>query len=524
MDIRTHILGSVTSNERSKQDRSGFDGEDCLQRSSKLARTTITTTAEEENLSSSYGAAYCKTMSFHQGIPLMRSASLLSSDSRRQEQMLSFSDKPEALNFSRCVGLESSYNNKNSLPPFLHQIPPPYCRSSGGYGSGGTMMNMSMQGNFTGVKGPFTLTQWAELEQQALIYKYITANVPVPSSLLIPIKKSFYPYGSLPPSSFGWGTFHLGFAGGNMDPEPGRCRRTDGKKWRCSRDAVPDQKYCERHINRGRHRSRKPVEVQSGQTATAAAASKAVTTPPQSLVAGGSNKNIARASRNRSLATGAQHINPSTDSLPNNRVRNLQGSLVYPSTVSLQPKESPFVHQKQRNNPFEFGHISSDSLLNPNSGKSYGSSYLDFSSNQDKQPGNLNHNSWPEGVKSDWTQLSMSIPIASSSPSSTHNTGQDKLTLSPLRLSREFDLSIHSEETSEPVKKVNTWIPISWGSSLGGPLGEVLNSTTNSPTLGSSPTGVLQKSTFCSLSNSSSVSSPIAEHNRNNGDYFHYTT
>lgn len=64
------------------------------------------------------------------------------------------------------------------------------------------MMNMSMQGNhFNGVKGPFTLTQWDELEQQALIYKYITANVPVPSSLLISIKKSFYSYGSFPPSA-----------------------------------------------------------------------------------------------------------------------------------------------------------------------------------------------------------------------------------------------------------------------------------------------------------------------------------
>lgn len=57
-----------------------------------------------------------------------------------------------------------------------------------------------------------------------------------------------------------------------MDPEPGRCRRTDGKKWRCSRDAVPDQKYCERHINRGRHRSRKPVEGQNGHNTNAAAA------------------------------------------------------------------------------------------------------------------------------------------------------------------------------------------------------------------------------------------------------------
>ncbi|KAK9987182.1 hypothetical protein SO802_032133 [Lithocarpus litseifolius] len=33
--------------------------------------------------------------------------------------------------------------------------------------------------------------------------------------------------------------------------EPGRCRRTDGKKWRCSRDVVPNQKYCEQHMHRG---------------------------------------------------------------------------------------------------------------------------------------------------------------------------------------------------------------------------------------------------------------------------------
>ena len=45
------------------------------------------------------------------------------------------------------------------------------------------------------------------------------------------------------------------------DPEPGRCRRTDGKKWRCSKNVVPDQKYCERHMHRGRQRSRKPVEA-----------------------------------------------------------------------------------------------------------------------------------------------------------------------------------------------------------------------------------------------------------------------
>lgn len=65
----------------------------------------------------------------------------------------------------------------------------------------------------------------------------------------------------------GWGAFHLGFSN-TTDPEPGRCRRTDGKKWRCSRDAVADQKYCERHMNRGRHRSRKPVEGQAGHSAS----------------------------------------------------------------------------------------------------------------------------------------------------------------------------------------------------------------------------------------------------------------
>ncbi|GFZ00773.1 growth-regulating factor 9 [Actinidia rufa] len=46
-----------------------------------------------------------------------------------------------------------------------------------------------------------------------------------------------------------------------MDPVPGRCRRTDGKQWRCSRDVVPNQKYCERHMHRGHSGSRKHVEA-----------------------------------------------------------------------------------------------------------------------------------------------------------------------------------------------------------------------------------------------------------------------
>ncbi|RZS05655.1 hypothetical protein BHM03_00036201 [Ensete ventricosum] len=58
--------------------------------------------------------------------------------------------------------------------------------------------------------GYFTLAQWQELELQALIYKYMLAGVSGVVS---------------------WGRCAV-------DSEPGRCRRTDGKKWRCSREVV----------------------------------------------------------------------------------------------------------------------------------------------------------------------------------------------------------------------------------------------------------------------------------------------
>ncbi len=64
-----------------------------------------------------------------------------------------------------------------------------------------------------------------------------------------------------------WANIYRGVPS-NTDPDPGRCRRTDGKKWRCGRDVVPDQKYCERHMHRGRHRSRKHAD---GSQAAAAA-------------------------------------------------------------------------------------------------------------------------------------------------------------------------------------------------------------------------------------------------------------
>ncbi|URE37640.1 growth-regulating factor [Musa troglodytarum] len=115
--------------------------------------------------------------------------------------------------------------------------------------------------------GFFTLAQWQELELQALIYKNMIAGVSVPLELVLPIKRSLlgaspfshHPelYHHLQPS---W--LQTGYWGRwVVDPEPGRCRRTDGKKWRCSREVVVGQKYCERHVHRGRNRSRKHVEI-----------------------------------------------------------------------------------------------------------------------------------------------------------------------------------------------------------------------------------------------------------------------
>ncbi|KAJ8564562.1 hypothetical protein K7X08_001022 [Anisodus acutangulus] len=114
---------------------------------------------------------------------------------------------------------------------------------------------------------PFTATQWQELEHQALIYKYMVSGMPVPPDLLYTIRRSLD----------GWNCIQLGF-GKKIDPEPGRCRRTDGKKWRCSKEAYADSKYCERHMHRGRNRSRKPVEVMTTTRTTTT-----TNTPPTAI-------------------------------------------------------------------------------------------------------------------------------------------------------------------------------------------------------------------------------------------------
>ncbi|EEF28270.1 conserved hypothetical protein [Ricinus communis] len=127
-----------------------------------------------------------------------------------------------------------------------------------------------------GGSGYFSLAQWQELELQALIYRYMLAGAAIPPELLQPIKKSLLhspPYFLHHPlqhySYYQPALLQTGYWGrAAMDPEPGRCRRTDGKKWRCSRDVVAGQKYCERHVHRGRNRSRKPVEIPTTNSST----------------------------------------------------------------------------------------------------------------------------------------------------------------------------------------------------------------------------------------------------------------
>ena len=70
----------------------------------------------------------------------------------------------------------------------------------------------------------------------------------------------------------GGDVLEMGF-GRKVDPEPGRCRRTNGKKWRCSKEAYPDSKQCERHIHKGRNCSGKVVEL------VVSSSSAATTTP-----------------------------------------------------------------------------------------------------------------------------------------------------------------------------------------------------------------------------------------------------
>ena len=198
----------------------------------------------------------------------------------------------------------------------------------------------------------------------------------------------------------------------------------------------------------------------------------------------------------------------------------------------------------------EFGLVSTDSLLNPSQQRgSYANpknydSFLIYSDQEtqdhDQHPlrqffedwpkdqSSRSVMTWPEEFKSDWTQLSMSIPMSDFSSSSSSPTHEKLAQSPPLRLSRELEpiqMNLGARKNDdELVEKQSNQIAAAmcWGSSMGGPLGEALTNRSNcvkgskvppslnllgegwdGSQLGSSPTGVLQKATFCSLSNSS---------------------
>ncbi|XP_074276886.1 growth-regulating factor 3-like isoform X2 [Silene latifolia] len=159
---------------------------------------------------------------------------------------------------------------------------------------------------FSGVgKYRFSMAQWQELELQALIYRHMVAGSTIPSELLHLLNNTlltspYYLHHYPPPA-----LLQAGYWGkGALDPEPGRCKRTDGKKWRCSRDVVSGHKYCERHVHRGRNRSRKPVEFPPA-TSTANgtnAVPESLTKPSAAFTGGSSGASVANFSLSRSGA------------------------------------------------------------------------------------------------------------------------------------------------------------------------------------------------------------------------------
>ncbi|XP_074589755.1 growth-regulating factor 6-like [Curcuma longa] len=450
------------------------------------------------------------------------------------EQMVSFTSRSQIEMVVGGDGTLPYYNQPSATSSARCYIPR----------NAGLTSNLNMQGVMARARGPFTPSQLLELEHQALIYKYLLANVPIPATLLVPLRRSptsGFPLSAGAFSSGGWGSLHLGYSG-NADLEPGRCRRTDGKKWRCSRNAVADQKYCERHMNRGRHRSRKHVE---GQSCHAAKATPIVTSSHQTSAVSVGTCSPLTVTQQQSKALQSTIADPhpvqpngmlNGEEVQDDHAQNPK-SISMPSPVEQRPDSNLYPFSKQHTllegTSFgaEFDLISNGSLSNtPRSSFSDNKSFTPISMLNDQY---LKSNPlWHCG--DDWSKLAISTPMSGSDFSFSTSSNHDKLALSPLKLSREYNpahLGLSVGDLNDVCQRQPNWRPISWEASLAGPLGEVLNGTNctwkdqskNSPTLHItaddldsstrmefSPTGVLQKTSFASLS-SSPGSSPMAD-------------
>ncbi|XP_028066849.1 growth-regulating factor 3-like isoform X1 [Camellia sinensis] len=317
----------------------------------------------------------------------------------------------------------------------------------------------------------FSLGQWQELELQALIFRHMLAGSCVPPQLLHLLNKTLLspPPTPTPPSYYSLQHFphynptllQTGYWGrGGMDPEPGRCRRTDGKKWRCSRDVVTGHKYCERHMNRGRNRSRKPVEIPTPSSSTSTAGGGS------SGGGGGVIKtNTAFAAQPRtSMGTGGTtHFNlagpsPSIDLLHLNQ---------RPSESKPENKLSLFETQNE---------VSGD-------GKSGGRVLRCF------------FDDWPRSLQQPSNAGTNASPVTSStclSISTPNNPPPSDFSLK-LSTGNGDDRPGHQEVSVERERLQLNWAA-SWGTNpvapMGGPLAEALRSSTAS---NSSPTSVLHQ-------------------------------
>lgn len=206
---------------------------------------------------------------------------------------------------------------------------------------------------------PFTASQWQELEHQALIFKYMVSGIPIPPDLLFTIKRTSLdsPFISrLFPHQYpdvGWNYLQMG-TGRKIDPEPGRCRRTDGKKWRCSKEAYPDSKYCERHMHRGKNRSRKPVEVLKTTITTSSALNSNSSTPAISSI----TQNSTFSSSSHSLASSLSNSFPSDSHSFLYQQQHYSSSSRPPGSPHLLLDSHSYSHNNpdyRRNRPYFYG-------------------------------------------------------------------------------------------------------------------------------------------------------------------------
>uniref|UniRef100_A0A7N0SXS6 Growth-regulating factor n=1 Tax=Kalanchoe fedtschenkoi TaxID=63787 RepID=A0A7N0SXS6_KALFE len=356
---------------------------------------------------------------------------------------------------------------------------------------------------------PFTAAQWKELERQAMVFKYMMHSIPVPYDLLLP----FITATNNDPSGVRRDSHLLRFLK-NGDPEPGRCRRTDGKKWRCSNGVALDQKYCEKHVHRGRPRSRKLVEAASSDFNNKSnkkprpLPQAQPNAPPPAPVSGsqngaGSDLKIPRsAAVYANAAHGNQPSSVPASLLPQSHPRN--------NVDWSEGQWNRLMAQSKRGDAPERSHYSNASLyhqqLSLNSYAQFASAHDDSQSKREFELF-LNPDLKKPLMDDAWT----------ANAASTHScNGLVSLGLSMGHVYNVVDEMSVTEQGKQP--QMGNWLTQS-----GGPLGEVLRPTaTSSPTTAaasdscnnknspqvtsSSPSGVLQKA-VASHSDSTSHSS-----------------